>query len=190
MGAREEIRLLLNALSDYECDHLLSMMGDVAAGERLWETGIGTVYNEHVKTRLSQMENNNIVPAAPTDETGIFAPIPIVKSYPRAERIQLPEPDSVDVGIIGTLAHRRSRRDYIGGTVSAAQLSTLLQHACGITGFTVGYGYKRLPLRSFPSCGGLQAPEVYISVQAVEGMPHGIYHYNLLDHVLELIRPG
>jgi SagB-type dehydrogenase family enzyme len=188
--ARDEIRLLLDTLSDYECEHLLSSMGNVAAGERFWEAGIGTVYNEHVKTRSSHNPNNDVIPIIPTDGTGIFAPIPIVKSYPGAEAIDLPLIQSVDAGFVDTLSRRRSRRDYSGGAVSMATLSTLLQHTCGVTGFTRGYGYSRLPLRSFPSCGGLQAPEVYISIQAVEGVPSGLYHYQPLRHALELMRTG
>ena len=69
-------------------------------------------------------------------------------------------------------------------------LSALLQHGCGTTGFAAAYGYTRLPLRTFPSSGGLQAPEVYLSAQAVEGVDPGIYHYHPVDHKLELIKPG
>jgi SagB-type dehydrogenase family enzyme len=65
-----------------------------------------------------------------------------------------------------------------------------LQYACGITDFVPAYGFTRMPLRSFPSHGGLQAPEVYLSVQAVDGISAGIYHYHAIDHVLESLSPG
>ena len=59
-----------------------------------------------------------------------------------------------------------------------------------MTGRTAGYGYERLPLRSFPSCGGLQSPEIYLSVQHVTDLAPGIYHYQAQQHALELVRQG
>ena len=87
---------------------------------------------------------------------------------------------------------RPSSRLTLVGYCSASlgQLSTLLQHACGITGFVAAYNFTRLPLRSFPSHGGLQAPEIYLSAQAVDGLSAGIYHYHVIDHVLESLNPG
>jgi SagB-type dehydrogenase family enzyme len=85
---------------------------------------------------------------------------------------------------------RRSRRDYSGASISPSQLSALVHYACGITGFAPAYRFTELPLRSFPSHGGLQAPEVYLSVQAVDGLPPGIYHYHVISHALESINPG
>src|SRR5215204_2881571 len=94
MIAKDEITRLIGALSEYECGHLLSAFQNVAAGERFWETEISAVYNEHVKTRLLQsgQEPDDVVPAGPHEGDGIFAPIPIVKSYPGADRVTLPLP--------------------------------------------------------------------------------------------------
>ena len=66
----------------------------------------------------------------------------------------------------------------------------MLHHAGGVTGTTAGYGYERLPLRSFPSCGGLQSPEIYLSVQAAADIAPGLYHYQPQQHALELMREG
>lgn len=192
MSAKTELQRLVDLLSEYECGHLLSAVQDVAHGERFWEGDIGLLYNEYVKARFFNIGRNtsNIVPAGPAASDDIFAPIPMVKAYTDAERVQLPAAQPPQ-GDLGTLLHqRRSRRDYTGAAISAAQLSTMLQASCGATEFVSGYGYTRLPLRSFPSSGGLQSPEVYISVQAVEGISPGIYHYHPIDHVLELLKPG
>jgi len=189
MSSKEEITQLLGALSEYECGHLLAAFQNVAAGERFWETEISAVYNEHVKTRMSNAGVESI-PAAPATEAGIFAPIPIVKSYPGAERIELPAPAKLEMPLGEVLLQRRSRRDYTGGAISTSQLATLLHYACGVTGSTPGYGYRCLPLRAFPSSGGLQAPEIYVSVQAVDGVAHGLYHYHVMDNMLESMRPG
>ena len=45
-------------------------------------------------------------------------------------------------------------------------------------------------LRSFPSCGGLQSPEIYLSVQHATDVAPGLYHYQPQQHALELIRDG
>jgi SagB-type dehydrogenase family enzyme len=52
------------------------------------------------------------------------------------------------------------------------------------------YGYHRLPLRTFPSSGGLQSPEVYLFIQAAGGIPCGLYYYNPLERVLETLASG
>jgi SagB-type dehydrogenase family enzyme len=85
------------------------------------------------------------------------------------------------------LRSRRSRRDYDAGAINITQLSALLGYACGVTGVVEAYGYDRFPLRSFPSHGGLQSPEVYVAVLAVDGCKGGIYHYQALDHSLERV---
>lgn len=192
MIAKDEITRLIGALSEYECGHLLSAFQNVAAGERFWETEISAVYNEHVKTRLLQsgQEPNDVVPAGPHEGDGIFAPIPIVKSYPGADRVTLPLPGTLGAPLGETLLQRRSRRDYTGEAMDQQQLATLLHYTSGVTGSIAGYGYRHLPLRTFPSSGGLQAPEVYLSVQAVTDIMPGLYHYHAVDHALEYMRPG
>jgi len=192
MIAKDEITRLIGALSEYECGHLLSAFQNVAAGERFWETEISAVYNEHVKTRLLQsgQDPDDVVPAGPHEGDGIFAPIPIVKSYPGADRVTLPLPGTLSAPLGETLLQRRSRRDYTGEAMDQQQLATMLHYTSGVTGSIPGYGYRHLPLRTFPSSGGLQAPEVYLSVQAVTDIMPGLYHYHAVDHVLEYMRPG
>jgi SagB-type dehydrogenase family enzyme len=190
--AKDEILSLVGALSEYECGHLLSAFQNVAAGERFWEIEISAVYNEHVKTRLSDTgrQADDVVSSGPHAGAGIFAPIPIVKSYPGAERVPLPQPGPLNKRLGKLLLQRRSRRDYTGANLDLEQLSTLVHYACGVTGSIPGYGYQQLPLRTFPSSGGLQVPEVYLSVQSVVGIAPGLYHYHLIDNVLESLRPG
>jgi SagB-type dehydrogenase family enzyme len=192
MSVKEELQKLVDVLSDYECGHLLNAVQDIASGERFWESDIGILYNEYVKARYFNVSRNlpNVIPAGLVAEEGIFAPIPIVKSYAGASRVELPRPERISATFSETLLRRRSRRDYTGESISLGRLSTLLQHACGSTDFVAGYGYTRLPLRSFPSAGGLQAPEVYLAAVAVDGLPPGLYHYYPVDHVLESLKPG
>jgi SagB-type dehydrogenase family enzyme len=188
MPAKEELRRLIDVLSEYECSHLMKSVQDVAEGERFWEGDFGLLYDEYTKLRYFKIGHRH--PPALSAEDGAFLPIPIVKSYLNAERLPLPNSKPLSATITDVLMHRRSQRDYSRTAISAIHLSTLLHHACGVTAFVPAYGYTRLPLRTFPSHGGLQAPEVYLSVQAVDGVPPGIYHYHAIDHVLETLNPG
>lgn len=54
----------------------------------------------------------------------------------------------------------------------------------GITG-TAG----KFTFRTTPSAGALYPIETYISVQRVENLEPGIYHFNVKDFELELVRP-
>src|SRR3989442_12785647 len=55
VSAREELRGLINVLSDEESEHLVSLVRDAVAGERFWETDVAIVYNEYVKGRYRQL---------------------------------------------------------------------------------------------------------------------------------------
>jgi SagB-type dehydrogenase family enzyme len=188
MSAKDELHRLVDVLSEYECKYLLDSVQDIAEGERFWEGDFGLLYNDYVKLRYVNISRTPS--PIPSVEDDAFVPIPIIKAYAGAQRLQLPASERLNASLTETLTRRRSRRDYNGTSLSLIQLSTLLRHASGVTGFVPGYRYTRLPLRSFPSHGGLQAPEIYLSVQAVDGLPDGIYHYHALDHVLESLTPG
>jgi SagB-type dehydrogenase family enzyme len=192
MSAKERLQLLSNTLSEYECEHLLRAVGEVATGERFWETDIGLLYNEYVKARYFNIARNlsNLIPASPAQDDGLFAPLPLSKHYPNATMVDLPPPRTLSGALGETLAQRRSRRDYRSVNMSIETLSDLLHHACGVTARVSGYDYNLLPLRSFPTSGGLQTPEIYVSVQSVDGLQPGLYHYNVRTHRLELLKPG
>jgi SagB-type dehydrogenase family enzyme len=186
---RHELHALIDLLSDYECEQLGVLLGDVAAGERFWERDVGVMYNEYVKARYFDLSRNlsSLVPAGPAYDDAPFAPIPLVKSYPNAERVDLPDPapPHADAGTV--MLRRRSRRDYTPATMSLVEFSTLAQLAAGVTGYAEGYGYRRWPLRSFASSGGLQTPELYAFIRNVEGLDAGLYHYQPVEHELELL---
>lgn len=189
---KQELLELVSLLSDYECEHLLRAVKDVAVGERFWEGDIGIFYNEYVKARYFNFVRNPAAFgfAAPQSEGGIYAPIPIEKSYPEAQRVPLPPPVRVTTSITDLLKNRRSRRDYAQGSISLAQLATLLELGCGTTGAVSAYGYSNVPLRTFPSTGALQAMEIYLFAQRVDGVASGLYHYNPTGRALELLKPG
>jgi SagB-type dehydrogenase family enzyme len=107
---------------------------------------------------------------------------------PTGERISLPAPS--DSTLLELLSQRQSCREYQLRTLSLETFSTILKCAYGITRMSrlpkIGNAY----FRTVPSAGGLFPLEVYVHVREVKGVIDGIYHYNLRDHALELLRPG
>jgi len=189
MPYKQELQGLIQLLSEYECKNVLRVVGQACEGERFWEGDCGHFYNEYVKLRYFKLPRDRST-APPSSAEGSFVPLPVTKSYADAERIVLPEPLPLDATLIDTLIHRRSRRSYGGAAISLVVLSTLLHYACGVAGAVEAYGYSRLPVRMFPSHGGLQSSEVYLSIQNVSGAPSGVYHYHAVDHVLESLKRG
>ncbi len=109
-------------------------------------------------------------------------PAPL-KAYPQAPRTVLPAPEWSGPPIGNVIAARRSRREYISGTLTLEELSVLLHAAQGIT-------EPRWGFRAAPSAGALYPIETYVVVHSVVGLEMGLYHYVVADHALEQVRPG
>jgi SagB-type dehydrogenase family enzyme len=187
-SARDELYRLVELLSDAECDRLLSTVRDIAHGDRFWERDAGLFFNEFVKLRYMNIAAY-ASRSAPEDRH--FHPLQFPpKSYPDTQRKPLPEPEAVPARLQDVLTSRRSRRQYADAPLPLSRLSTLLQLACGVTGFVDAYGTNRLSLRAFPSHGGLQSAEVYVAARRVEELSSGIYHLQPLEPSLELLRDG
>lgn len=115
------------------------------------------------------------------------------KEYPEAPLVDLPLDQVVPpVSLWEILRRRRSRRDWISAEMRLGILGALLHHAAGVTGQVSTYGYSEYPLRAFPSAGGLQSTEIYVTFgpQAVQGLDGGVFHYRALGHKLERLGEG
>ncbi|WP_162907296.1 SagB family peptide dehydrogenase [Allorhizocola rhizosphaerae] len=178
----------MDLLSDYECAHLYSAVSDIVTGERFWEGDSGLFYHEFIKLRHFRVAAN--APTAPASGHDSFVPMSVTKSYHGSPRITLPPPQPLLAPLGPTLTNRRTRRDYRDTRLDLQQLSTLLGLACGVSATVAAYGFDCLPLRTFPSHGGLQSPEVYLGVRAVDGLTPGVYHYDPRGHGLDLIMDG
>jgi len=108
------------------------------------------------------------------------------KSYPQAVKVKL-GPPKTDAGmpLWEAIGKRRSIRDFESSAISGADISQLLWASQGITARDIAHG-----LRAAPSAGALYPVETYISVQKIDGIEPGIYHYNVREHALELVRRG
>ena len=112
---------------------------------------------------------------------------PLYKEYPGATVVPLPPvPAPSGPPVEEVIARRRSVREYADRPVTLEELSRLLHYSTGITD-------RRDPtyaFRSVPSSGARFPTEVYPVIFNVEGVPPGVYHYDVQRHRLELVRAG
>ena len=81
------------------------------------------------------------------------------------------------------IEQRRSIRSYSRVPMTPAELSRLLHRADGITDPSTGF-------RAAPSAGALYPLEIHAFANNVEGVPRGIYRYDVRGHSLERVAAG
>ncbi len=112
---------------------------------------------------------------------------PLYKIYPpELKRFELPKPRQAGgLPLFSIIKGRRSERNFSNNAVSETVFSQILW---AVQGITQADEYHQL--RAAPSAGGLFPIETYCFVNLVAGFEPGIYHYQVPDHNLVLIRPG
>lgn len=106
------------------------------------------------------------------------------KNYPEAKRFYLTKEFSKQgLSLDDAIRKRRSARDYSNKPISQLKLSRLLY-------YSYGYTNDDPSRRTTWSIEGLYPIEIYVVVNNVEGVARGIYHYNVLEHALELLKTG
>ncbi|RLQ94839.1 SagB/ThcOx family dehydrogenase [Falsibacillus albus] len=112
-----------------------------------------------------------------------FSIVPPQKDYRFAEQLNLDFPEECsDISLLDSMLQRRSVRKFSGEPVGLSALSTLLYYSHGVKN-RIG----SLHSRSYASAGGRYSSEVYILVKNVEGMKPGVYHYDGVQHKLDVI---
>ncbi len=123
---------------------------------------------------------------SPRDDLGSIPSPERFKTYRDAERVQLPQPDLTEpANLWECLAKRRSERNTSQDPLSGQELAKLLWAAQGVTARAGMY-----LLRTAPSAGALYPFENYIYVDRVEGVPQGIYHFDVAEFALECLQEG
>jgi len=114
-----------------------------------------------------------------------YPPAPPFKEYPNTEAFMLPLEESWFDEFFKVIAKRRSQREYSGYPITLKEISLLCFAAQGITGKLNSY-----LLRTAPSAGALYPIETYLAVNYSREIPQGLYHLNVRDFSLELIKEG
>ena len=83
------------------------------------------------------------------------------------------------------IAQRRSIREFSHQSITFSELSQLLWATQGITSREWGFEF-----RAAPSAGALYPIETYLVVNRVEEIPPGLYHYNIKEAQLILLKEG
>jgi SagB-type dehydrogenase family enzyme len=110
----------------------------------------------------------------------------IYKNYPDCQTIQLPDISPLsNTTLHEVLKNRKSIRQYKNKSISKEILSYLLWASTGISREERGYEF-----RTAPSAGALYPIETYLVVNNVEEINPGVYHYNIQNHYLELLKEG
>ena len=110
----------------------------------------------------------------------------IYKDYPDCQTISLPDITPLSDTILhDALKNRKSIRKYQNKSISKEVLSYLLWSSTGISRKESGYEF-----RTAPSAGALYPIETYLVINNVEEINPGVYHYNIQNHYLELLKEG
>ena len=109
------------------------------------------------------------------------------KIYPKAiKTIKLTTPSfDEDINFWRVIIERKSTRKFKNEPITLEQLSLLLFGMTGLTRI-----FPQFAFRTVPSAGGLYPIEVYPVINNVENLEKGIYHYNISNHNLELLKIG
>lgn len=111
---------------------------------------------------------------------------PTYKEYPDVERIKLShEGFKAERSFHDTVSSRKSIRNFRDKNVSQQELSYILWSSTGIQRHERGRDF-----RTSPSAGARYPIETYLVVTGVDGIKKGVYHYNVREHSLELLREG
>jgi SagB-type dehydrogenase family enzyme len=108
---------------------------------------------------------------------------------PQLPTVPLPPPELPQTPLADAILARRSVRSFGPGAVTLVHVATLLHAAYGVT-HTLDRpdGTPAAPLRSVPSGGALYPLEVYLLASRVDGLEPGLYHFDPLRRVLEVMR--
>jgi SagB-type dehydrogenase family enzyme len=103
---------------------------------------------------------------------------------------EIPLPSPPRSALARLIARRQSVRSFAPSTLAASSVAALLQAAYGILDGKPSSPESPILRRSVPSAGGLYPLEVYALCRAIEGLPDGIYHYDVIAHGLQHMMPG
>jgi SagB-type dehydrogenase family enzyme len=106
------------------------------------------------------------------------------KRYPGKRRVALPARVDEPARTLAEIVRQWAPEEGFGGAaISLAQLGRLLYFTNGIT-LKAPSGQKGPARRAAPSAGALYSGEVYVAAARVQGLPPGVYYYDVGRHRL------
>jgi SagB-type dehydrogenase family enzyme len=114
-----------------------------------------------------------------------IAPAQPFKQYNDGEKIKLPTDWEMNKSLRETLQYRRSHRRYGQKPLKMEDLAMLLWASQGISGRAGNFFF-----RTAPSAGALYPVETYLSIQKIESLSPGLYHFHPAEFSLEKISDG
>jgi|SRR5688572_12850839 len=106
------------------------------------------------------------------------------KEYDDVPLVPLPVPLKPAADLAQVIARRQSCRQFTHAPLRLPELSAILKYCYGLGPAELIDGIERCR-RPVPSAGAFYPLELYLIVNAVEGLEAGICHYGLIDHSLE-----
>ena len=109
------------------------------------------------------------------------------KTYPDAvKKIDLPEPKFDEtIQFWSVIKNRHSTRKFTEEALSLMDFSLLLFGMSGLN-----RTFPQFSFRTVPSAGGLFPIEIYPVVNNVTNIQEGLYHYDIKNHAIELLKEG
>jgi SagB-type dehydrogenase family enzyme len=142
------------------------------------QTGIGELYHQETKYRRDAMPRGGLDWARqPSPYKGFPAALKHVPIQPSEQKGGKP--------IWEAIAQRRSQREFSPHPITFAELSQLLWATQGITARAWGYDF-----RAAPSAGALYPIETYVVVNRMNELTQGLYHFDIKENQLILLKEG
>lgn len=111
--------------------------------------------------------------------------VPLYKKYEGAPKVKLPTAAFEGMSVENAIRERRSERYFADRPLSLKQLAQILLSADGVTYSGGGYDF-----RAAPSGGALYPIEIYVIACNVDALADGLYHFQVSDNSLELVKEG
>jgi SagB-type dehydrogenase family enzyme len=140
--------------------------------------GIGDLYHQETKYRRESVPQGGLdwahQPSPYKEFTHALTRFPIRPPYQKGGK-----------SLWETIAQRRSLREFSDQSIPFLQISQLIWATQGITLRARGFDF-----RASPSAGALYPIETYLVANRVEEIPRGLYHYDVRETQLILLREG
>jgi SagB-type dehydrogenase family enzyme len=116
----------------------------------------------------------------------------LYKSYPDRPRLPVSDDALAEDGMSlkSALERRRTVREFSPRLVPFRDFASVIRWTWGQTGWGDAGILGKLLLKTSPSAGARHPIECYVLAWGVEGLLPGLYHYNVRESGLELLRRG